>query len=255
MLSLERYLPILDQKVELQVPELHETRVYLTKVEDISEDFITVICPISSGEVVPLRAGQRVTVTYVTGEGLFSFDTGILERFAGQVPRLKLARPDEIVRAQRRHHKRIEARFPVRYALIESDAIEMGPGTLDFKQAECVDISSGGMRVRLVDVVVGIRLGTYVQLRFSIPTEDRRDFDLMAQVVRIEDFGRAKAPALDAIDTESGPRNSVEEVADPKRNYRVAFRFVDISLSDQDSIMKFVFDRERELIERGVIGR
>ena len=60
MLSLERYLPILDQKVELQVPELHETRVYLTKVEASQR--------ISLLSFVPLAAERLFHESWAAGD-------------------------------------------------------------------------------------------------------------------------------------------------------------------------------------------
>ena len=47
----------------------------------------------------------------------------------------------------------------------------------------------------------------------------------------------------------------MDEVADQRHSARLAVRFVDISQPAQDRIMRFVFERERELIERGVIER
>lgn len=251
----ERYLPLLNQRVEVNVGDSRETHVYLTRVEDISADSIYVVCPISNGEVVPLRVGLPVTVTYVRREGLFSFDATILDRMSGQVPRLRLSRPHEIVRIQRRNHKRIDARFPVKYALPDDDSVESSLDKLCWGDAECVDISAGGIRVRLIDTTVGIKHGSYVWLTFDLPTEESRAFELMAQVIRIERRDRTIELDPETADASSGWRTIIREIVDPEGSYQIALRFVGISSGDEDSIMKFVFDRERELIERGVAGR
>mgnify|MGYP000863909900 FL=1 len=256
----KRYLPLIGQRVELRVRDLEgdpdkSQEVYITKVEDISTGSITVASPIKDGEVVPLRAGVGLTVTYVRDQGLFAFDTAVVERLPGQVPQLKLDLPDEIVRVQRRNYKRVSARFPVNYSSAEADSLDGTRDSASFRCAECVDISAGGIRIRLIDVVAGIKLGAYVRLSFALPAEDKRSFDVVGQVMRIERLdsnSRLGSPSSEA-NLDRAP--VIEEIKDPAGTYRLALRFVGISQREQDWIMKFVFDRERELIGRGLISR
>jgi c-di-GMP-binding flagellar brake protein YcgR len=226
--------------------------VYITRVEDVSGDAITVVCPMSQGEIVPLRKGSKVTVTYIRDRALLAFDADVIQRIRSEVPRLRLTPPREIVRVQRRSFLRMSAAFPVMYAPVgtNQDANEVVPTY----RAESVDISAGGLRIRPIDVAVGVRFGSYVRVEFSLPGEEDQHYDLIAQVMRIEQSESAEGafPSTEDVATRG---NTVDEVADQRHRYRLAVRFVDISQPAQDRIMRFVFERERELIERGVIER
>lgn len=249
-----RYLPVPNQRVEIaEIPETPDElpRVYITRVEDIGDESITVVCPMSRGEVVPIRKGMRVTVTYIRDRALLAFEADVISRGSGEVPRLWITLPTEVVRVQRRSYLRMAATLPIMYAPIgaDQDAREVVPAY----RAETVDISAGGLRIRLIDVAVGIRFGSYVRVEFSLPKVEA-PYDLIAQVMRIEqsDSIEGTFPSSEDVATRG---NTVDEVADQRYRYRLALRFVDISPVAQDCIMKFVFDRERELIERGVIER
>lgn len=249
-----RYLPVPNQRVE--IVETTETPTespegYITRVEDVGDESITVVCPMSRGEVVPLRKGLRVTVTYTRGRALLAFEADVIDRESGEVPRLWLTLPQEVVRVQRRSYLRMAASLPVMYAPVgaDQDAHDVVP----IYRAESVDISAGGLRIRLVDVAVGIRFGSYVRVQFTLPGV-KASYDLIAQVMRIEqsDSTEGTFPSSEDVATRG---NTVDEVADERYRYRLALRFVDISQVAQDCIMRFVFERERELIERGVIER
>ena len=62
-----RYLPIPNQRVE--IAEIAATPVESPRVHHQSRRrkrrAITVVCPMSQGEIVPLRKGSKVTVTYI----------------------------------------------------------------------------------------------------------------------------------------------------------------------------------------------
>lgn len=252
-MAADRYLPHPNQRVEITASSEEFRSVYFARVEDVKEEAITVVCPMSEGEVVPLRTGMSITLTYVRDRALLTFDTLILDRTPGEVPRLRLALPEEIVRVQRRSHLRMSARFAVMYAPVEAD--HDLKSEVQMYRAESVDISAGGLRIRLIDVLVGIRCGSYVRVMFSLPRTEAR-LNLMSQVIRIEksDPGAAApVPSSEAASAISG--SALEQIEDTRGKYRLALRFADISQATQDSIMRFVFDRERELIERGIVQR
>lgn len=251
-MAVERYLPLPNQRVEIEVREPNHADLYLTRIEDVGARIITVVCPMRDGEVVPLREGIGLTVTYTRERALFCFDTRVVERVPGEVPRLRLDMPDEILRVQRRDHLRMAARFPVKYSVVEADLTGARGGEW-MQDAECVDISAGGMRIRPLHVVPGIAVGSYVRVRFLLPGTSE-GFDLLGQVMRIERCSVAGGFDSVAVDETPTPSSIIDEIIDPKGLYRIAIRFVGISLRTQDLITKFVFDRERELIERGVAG-
>lgn len=251
-MAVERYLPLPNQRVEIEVLEPDDAGLYLTRVEDVGARTITVVCPMREGEVVPLREGTDLTVTYTRERALFCFNTRVVERVPGEVPRLKLDAPDEILRVQRRDHLRMAARFPVKYAVADVDQIDR-PKVEWMEDAECVDISAGGIRIRPINIVPGTVVGSYVRLRFLLPGFSEA-FDLLGQVTRIERCSVSGGFDPVPADETPTPSSIIDEIIDPKGLYRIAIRFVGISLRVQDLITKFVFDRERELIERGLAG-
>jgi c-di-GMP-binding flagellar brake protein YcgR len=250
-----RYLPTPNQRIEITEAtdaSPGSRRVYFTRVEDVRDEVITVVCPMSEGEVVPLREGMQVTVTYIRHRALLSFDARVVARVWGDVPRLRLTRPTEVTRVQRRSYLRMAAAFPVLYAPLGSD--QDADDVVPLYRAESVDISAGGLRVRLIDTVVGIRFSSYVRVEFSLPGKDAR-FDLIAQVMRIEQSDRIAAATFPSSEDVITRGNAVDVITDQRYRYRLALRFANITQPEQDCIMKFVFDRERELIERGMVER
>jgi c-di-GMP-binding flagellar brake protein YcgR len=188
---------------------------YKSNIEDVTTDeTIAISIPIRDGQYVPLRKGEQVEVLYYYDKDIYKFYTTVVDRKVDGIPVILLAYPTEVFKVQRRRFVRIPIVCIIEYAKLEE--------SLKYKalKAVMVDLSGGGMRVKLSEQV---NLGD--KLKAAIPIGADL-LEVKGEVVRIE------------------------KDADDKRNI-CGISFVDLEDRVREKIIRHIFQKMREQMRKG----
>lgn len=202
--------------VELDVSEGEYEGKYRTRIEEVGEKIIAIGAPFEQGEVVPLREGTKIKLTFWDETAAYSFKGKILQRIAVPLPIFILELPDSVEKVQRRNFVRVPAVFPVTFQIVTPQ------GLSDKQKAMMLDLSGGGMR-------------------FS--TKDRMENKSIIYVYLTLSNGELQTPARVC---------RVEWLEDTK-HYRISAEFHDLSERERDKIIRCVFDIQRAMRKKGLV--
>ena len=207
---------IMGLAVELDVSEGEYKGKYRTRIEEVGESILVVGAPFKQHEVVPLREGTKVTLTFWDEAAAYSFEGNIMQRIAVPIPMLVLALPNSVVKVQRRNYVRVPALFALSYRSVTKDGLS-GP-----QNSTLLELSGGGMRFLTRNRLERNAL-LYVQL--NLPKGDLQIPVRVCRAVKIEDSQR----------------------------YTVSVEFHDISERERDQIIHCVFDIQRTMRKKGLL--
>lgn len=202
--------------VDIVVPEGEYEGRYRSNIEEIGKKLLTVGAPFERGNLVPLREGTKLEITFCDETSAYTFVAEIMQRIAVPLPMLVLELPDSIAKVQRRNFVRVPAVFPVSFRVITRDGIS------GFYTGTMLDLSGGGMRF-LVDEQIENKSLIYVHV--DLPNEG---LQTPARVTR------------------------VQKIEDSKR-YVVSVEFHDLSERERDRIIRCVFDIQRAIRKKGLV--
>ncbi|HEY3110276.1 MAG TPA: flagellar brake domain-containing protein [Chloroflexota bacterium] len=199
------------------------TDKYATKIEAVRGDYLSLATPKKAREYIKLDYGQRILLSVLRRNNPYFFDTFVLgnEWSEGQLL-TQIRRPPENAGVQLRQH--------VRVAVVISDAQfwwegrdgKFGP-TLP---GQLLDISAGGFLALSRD---GLPEGL-ILARFTL---SRQAGHLMSLARVLKDYERVSDVGV--------------------RSHRSHCQFVDMAEKDRERLVRFVFQRERELRQKGVL--
>ena len=201
--------------VELVVSEGEYEGKYLTRIEEVGEKILAVGVPYSHGEVVPLRQGTKMKLTFWDEAATYSFEGKIKKRIAVPVPMLILELPDAVSKTQRRNYVRVPALYPVSFRSVTKE------GLSDFQSGTMLDLSGGGMRFLTKERVENRSL-LYVLL--SLP---KGEINTPVRVCR-------------------------SDKGENSKHFTVSVEFHDISERERDQIIRCVFDIQRAMRKKGL---
>ncbi|HBP65154.1 MAG TPA: pilus assembly protein PilZ [Desulfosporosinus sp.] len=207
---------ILGLAIELDVLEGEYKGKYRTRIEEVGESILVVGAPFKQREVVPLREGTKVTLTFWDESAAYSFEGKILQRIAVPIPMLVLELPRSVAKVQRRNFVRVAALYPLSFRSVTKE------GLSDTQQGTLLDLSGGGMRFLTKNHLESNAL-IFVQL--SLPKGDLQTPVRVRRAVKIEDSNR----------------------------YTVSVEFHDISERERDQIITCVFDIQRTMRKKGLL--
>jgi len=201
-------------------------RVYFkTSIQEVTDEYIGIHVPSYRGREMSLEPGDYVNARVFLEDAQYVFNATVLGRKKDRVVLYMLSIPSNIKRVQMRDYVRIKIQLPVKYRVLEEkekrEESSAGEGE-KFESAYTLDISGGGMQL-VVSRPVEVNQRLY--LKFKISDLKRRDIEIAAKarVVRREQlFGS-------------------------KNKWTLGIAFEDISESQRDLIIAFVF---RKLIEQ-----
>ncbi len=193
---------------------------YLSKVAEINKSDFKVTAPFSKGEIVPLRMDQAVQVFCTGNSAAYTFLAKVIGRQSKPVALLTLEQTSEIKRIQRREFFRIEAKRKVKYRIVDNNPEEDNKGQ-DFAETMTLDISAGGLKLLADDSTPTTGI---IELTVDIP-------DLEKVLLKGEIVNNYNLPDGSAIGIE----------------------FLDIRQSQQDIIISWLFDYQRELRQKGLL--
>ena len=191
---------------------------YKSKVSEINPDNIKILTPYIKEELVPLRVGAGIVVFFTGNNAAYTFNSQVIDREKEKVPVLVIEPPDEINRIQRRDYFRLEVQVELQYRLLDEDG---KPVEEDFIESVTLDISAGGIRM-VVDEY--IQEDTLIEIYMDIP--EIKDIPVYGKVVNHYRNNTAKA---------------------------VGIKFTGISTGLRDEIMSWLFDKQRELRQKGLL--
>ena len=207
--------PKLFQNVKILKENINgEIEEYASKVESIEKDNLFLVhTPIRKSEMVMLLNDTVITVTYmVEKKGMYKFDAKVIEKVRkGKITFIRIKRISDIVENQRRQFFRIETNFKVDLKRKDSEEIE---------HVASLDISAGGMKVYTDRK---IELGDILDTYFSL---DETKMYIETKVV--------KKVRNDNI----------------RNRWEISLEFLNLSEKERESIIRFVFEKEREKIKR-----
>lgn len=202
--------------VELVVSEGEYAGKYRTRIEEVGERILAVGAPFNHGEVVPLREGTKVKLTFWDELAAYSFEGKIMQRIAVPIPMFVLELTDSVAKVQRRNYVRIPALYPVSFRSVTKE------GLSDLHKGTMLDLSGGGMRFLTKERVEN------KSLLYAILTLPKGDLKTPIRVCR------------------------VEKIEDSK-HYTVSVEFHDISERERDLIIRCVFDIQRAMRKKGLV--
>ncbi|NLO89007.1 MAG: hypothetical protein GX088_01535 [Clostridia bacterium] len=201
-------------------------RVYFkTSIQEVTDEYIAIHVPSHQGREMSLEPGDYVNARVFMEDAQYVFNSTVLGRKKDRVLLYKLSIPSNIKRVQMRDYVRIKIQLPVKYKVLEEkgnneeSSDEKGD---KFESAYTVDISGGGMQM-VVSKPLEVKQRLY--LKFKISDLKKRDIEIAAKarVVRRE------------------------QIFGGKNKWSLGVAFEDISETQRDLIIAFVF---RKLIEQ-----
>lgn len=222
-------LPEIGQFLDLLVPEGTFKGQYQCQIQDIDKRWLHIDIPINIDNSVPvlLPEGTRVTVAYTDSrETPCQFDSiveGNLFRKAHLIA-IKVPKKEDILRTQRREYVRVPVTLPVELLVMELESRKLHnlPCTTQ-------NLSGGGLCV-ILRHDHPVRTGDLVGVQFQFRVDGKRcDIVTKARALKVQ--------------------------ASPDHRFRkvCSLQFVDIKESDRKRIVQFVFQRQIELRERGLL--
>ena len=189
---------------------------YRSRIEEVGERLLSIGAPFDQGELVPLREGTKVRVTFWDESASYSFEGEIMQRIAVPIPLFILVMPDTLEKVQRRDYVRIAVSFPVTFRMVTRE------GLSEPYKAIMLDLSGGGMRFSTKEPV---EIYSLLYAQFSLPNER---LEIPVRVTR------------------------AEKIEDTKQ-YSVSVKFHEISERERDKIIRCVFDIQRAIRKKGLV--
>ncbi|MBW4828703.1 MAG: PilZ domain-containing protein [Clostridiaceae bacterium] len=210
-------------RIEILKKQCDEKVSYPSQVLDILGDNRYVISgPIQKGAIVSLYIGEVIEIAYIReNKGRYSFKAKVVSRTPKGVYTLNVEKIGKVKRIQQRNFYRFNIKIPVKkcYKLITYNGKKN-------TEEKCLtkDISGNGMKLMCnFRHSIGDRIECSFKLDDILIIAD-------AEVIRIEDL-------TNNLDFE----------------YSIGVKFLDIEKEKRESIVKFIFKKERTLREKGMI--
>lgn len=212
----------LGHKINIKRIKSKANGVYPSQILDILDDEIIIVSgPLHKRDIVLLNKDEIVEVSYIIEDkGKYSFRAKVLDRDNSKIYRLKLKRISDVNRVQLRRFYRLEVDVPVKKEfVIEED----GKRRIIEENCRSQNISGGGIKLYSN---YEHKIGDQVLCSFFI---NNHQIVAMGEVVRIE------------------------EVDIFYYKYGIGVKFVELNEEDRDRIISFIFQKQRELRNKGLI--
>lgn len=209
-------------RIEITREGLKESKIYPSQILDSPKTNIFIISgPIYKNNIIPLHKGETIDIAYlVENRGMYVFKAKIIEKKYDPIYKLKVEKISQTKKYQKREYYRFEASIPV----VKKHTIDTGQGEkVIVEKCKTKNISGGGLNL-LSNFKHG--KGDMVTCSFNI---NHRTIEAEAKILRIE--------PVDTYDYK----------------YSLGIHFLDIKERDRDEIIKFIFEQERILREKGLI--
>lgn len=221
-MNLTKDLFNIGDRIEILKSVGEKNRIYPSQVLDMLDENTYIISgPIHKNSLVPLHIGEIIKIVYIKeNKGRYMFDAKILEREHKKIYRFKIMKIGKMKRLQQRKYYRLDICIPIKKIF----SLKIGNEIKSIEE-KCLtkDLSGNGMKLMCN---FNHKTGDLIKCLFKIYD---KEIDLNAEVVR------------------------VEKIKNGEFTYALGINFIDIKNEDREAIIKFIFEKERSLIEKGMI--
>jgi len=189
---------------------------YTSSLEDITQSGFHITYPLHNQVSMSLKRGDTVYVKIPAESFSMEFNTHVKGFRRDNVPIIVLEIPEEYTRVQRRSAVRLEVLLDISIAPIPKDK----KAEIEFVKATALDISAGGM-----EILSNKQYEKGSQLFVA--------FDLRLDKRNIQSF------CIKSVIRRSMPMKT--------RKFKLGVQFEDISRSDTDKIVQYIFKKSAEL--------
>lgn len=209
-----------NQLIEISLDEEGtEYKNLASRIEEVSDKYLHVSIPTKKGQLMPFEFKQKLIIDLRFKGRSFQFDTIIENRHFYPIPILVLLKPESLIEIQRRHWVRVPATLRLRYCQTGEEKINI------INIGTTVDISGGGICFLTNDP---IEAGQILDMEINLP--DREPVFCQVRVLRLH---------------QPNGKNS--------KTNKAFSEYVDITETQRDRIVRFVLEKQRELIKKGLI--
>lgn len=206
------------------------TTEYVSQILDFSDDGIICAMPIYEGHIVPLQERKRFEGYFYSDNKIYSASCIVKAR--GKQDNLhvvEIGLESKLIKVQRREYFRLSCSIP---ATIRCMTV-MNEGKDDFKDSdfskeeiECtiIDISGGGIRA------------------YSKQMFEKSSVVLLNFTLKFNNGNKEKSIIGKVVDSFKNAND--ESVFDNR------FQFIDVSKSDRDEIVKYIFEQQRNILKK-----
>jgi len=219
---------ILGTKLEVTILDYtgkEKRPVYISQLEEILDDgSILVGAPIHEGKIIPLSVGGQVKAYFILPKGFFAFKGEITARQKhNKIFLLKISVLGSIEKIQRREYYRFDCLMPVKIKIVkeaETDTVIEDNPWID---TLIRDISGGGVALLTNEAY---HLDDIIELHFDL---DGQAIKTLGKIVRSKVFEQ---------DTQK---------------FDIGVFFHKMSMKDRDTVIKFIFQRQSKLRQKGLM--
>ncbi|MEF9952024.1 MAG: PilZ domain-containing protein [Clostridium sp.] len=214
-----------NERVEFSI----DNEIYKSTVQDIiSNKSIAISIPVLGSKSYLPIIGEKIDFFILIGSDFHKYKGIVSNRIVDG--NLRLIIVDDLStegKVQRREYFRIPVSLDIEYLPISNEIAENGVSkkVLDllsdrFITAKSIDLSAGGIKIFTAEKV---EEGTHVIVKVAISSSDT--ISIISKVVRME-----KDPGT--------------------KTYKLGCRFLALDKNDTEKIVKFIFEKSRELMKR-----
>ncbi|MBI4651430.1 flagellar brake protein, partial [Candidatus Desantisbacteria bacterium] len=195
--------------IETDIPEYPGK--YLSRVEDINDEYIYIAVPISKQNLVPIRIGTNLNIAYMEGQKSYSFQSKVIDRKSVPIPVLVILRPSQFEIRERRKFTRYYVEIPIFIKITSPNAPEI-VGVKDGFKAVTKNFSMGGL---LFETHFPLPIGLILQIEINLPAYNTPVI-MLGKIIQIMEL-------------------------DIKNVYGIGVRFFMIEEKKRDEIVRFIF--------------
>lgn len=216
------YDDLIGRRIEIKRINKEKHERYSSQILDIIDDKTYIISgPIKKKNIVIFHVGEIIEISYIVEDkGRFYFNAKILQRFLKDIYSLKVLRTTNINKLQERDYYRLNVSLNVVKTYCKKT--HLGVENIEEK-CESVDLSGGG-----------------IKLKCNYP------HSIGDNVKILLDIGDLKIP----ID---GEVVRIQEKDFYGYKYLIGIKFNNVSNKDRDLIIRYIFQEQRRLRNKGLI--
>ncbi|CFX66012.1 PilZ domain [Syntrophomonas zehnderi OL-4] len=208
-----------NQRIEITVDEEGtEYKNLPSRIEEVTDQHLYIAIPMKWGQLIPVRVRQKLIVSFNQQGRFFQFETVIMHRHLKPIPMLAVLKPDSIREIQRRQWVRVPVSIPLKFGLLNEDE------STTVHETTTVDISGGGVCFLTRNPLAA---GQLLDAEIDLP--NREPVYCQLKVLRVLE-----------TKTEGSVNKAFSE-------------YYDISESQRERIIAYVFEKQREWIKKGLI--
>lgn len=207
----------INQKVEVEFEEDTYPDIYLSKVADFVDAGIVITGLYQHGAPLAVKKDDIIHVYFTTDRAAYEFESVVLQRIKEPLPFILIKEPEKLNRIQRRDYFRLELDGIVELQQEKKD------GSVNKKEVKLVDISGGGLQIK---TKFNLEAGNKIKISFK-------------KLLKLDNLIKGKIVRKSKEDFEV---------------YKYGIEFIDISDSDREKIIQWIFNLQRKLRKKG-LGR